>query len=313
MAELLAFRDRLATAPISWGICEVPGWGPQLNPDRVLGEMQELGFDVSELGSPGFFPDDAASRNQLFDSYSMRLLGGFVPLVLHDPDQADAMLAEAEETAADLAASGAWHFITAAVTSADWAPREPLTLDNWDHLAAMLVAVEDICAAHGLAQVLHPHVGTVVETADDVEAVLARSSVRWCLDTGHLFIGGTDPLAFVEQHFERIGLVHLKDVVASVVPQLNRGDLTLMEAVQAGIFSNLGAGDVPIAAIIEALEARDFAHWYVVEQDTAIAGEMPEPGSGPIDDVRRSLDFLMDLPAARLQSGLENGQAGRGS
>lgn len=298
LSDIAAFRDRLATAPISWGICEVPGWGAQLAPDRVLAEMNSLGFTVSEFGSPGFFPDAPADFNNLFAQYDMRLLGGFIPLVLHDADQADEAMDQAREAAQTLAASGAWHFITAAVTSADWGPRTELSSENWDHLAAMLSAIDDICAEHGLTQVLHPHVDTVVETADDVEAVLSRSAVKWCLDTGHLFIGGTDPLAFTEQHFERIGLVHLKDVVADVVPRLNTKELTLMEAVQAGIFSNIGAGDIPIATIIATLEERGFDQWYVVEQDTAIEGELPSAGAGPIEDVRRSLEFLHSLPEA---------------
>ena len=44
--------DRLAGAPISWGVCEVPGWGIELSPDRVLGEMRQLGLTATELGKP---------------------------------------------------------------------------------------------------------------------------------------------------------------------------------------------------------------------------------------------------------------------
>jgi len=293
-----SFRDRLATAPISWGICEVPGWGPQMDPTRVLGEMQSLGFGVTELGSPGFFPEDAADVKTLLSSFELRMLGGFVPLIMHKPDAAKAMLAEAEEIAEFLAAAGSWHFITAPVTTSDWGPREALTSDEWLHLAAMLTKVDEICLRHGLTQVLHPHVGTVVETADDVQMVLEHSSVQWCLDTGHLHIGGTDPLAFAREHFDRIGLVHLKDVVDHVVPRLNSGELSIMEAVQAGIFSNLGGGDIPLDEIVLFLEGAGYNNWYVVEQDTAIEGDMPAAGTGPVEDVQRSLSFLKGLAVA---------------
>ena len=45
-----ALADRIAGAPISWGLCEVPGWGYQLTPERVLGEMQDLGLVATEFG-----------------------------------------------------------------------------------------------------------------------------------------------------------------------------------------------------------------------------------------------------------------------
>jgi inosose dehydratase len=50
------FLSRVASAPISWGICEVPGWGAMLPTPRVLGEMAGLGFTATELGAPGFLP-----------------------------------------------------------------------------------------------------------------------------------------------------------------------------------------------------------------------------------------------------------------
>ena len=35
---------KIAGAPISWGVCEVPGWGYQFPADRVLNEMREIGL-----------------------------------------------------------------------------------------------------------------------------------------------------------------------------------------------------------------------------------------------------------------------------
>ena len=73
--------DRLATAPISWGICEVPGWGIQLPVDRVLREMSDLGFPATELGSEGYLPEDPDELIDLLAKYDLRLLAAFVPLV----------------------------------------------------------------------------------------------------------------------------------------------------------------------------------------------------------------------------------------
>lgn len=76
---------RIAGAPISWGVCEVPGWGHQLDRERVLGEMRSLGLSATELGPDGFLPEPAEERDPLLARYGLQAIGGFVPVVLHDP------------------------------------------------------------------------------------------------------------------------------------------------------------------------------------------------------------------------------------
>src|SRR5215207_7701741 len=76
---------RLAGAPISWGVCEVPGWGRQLEPERVLGEMASLGLAATELGPVSYLSLDAARVRGLLDRFGLRLVAGFVALVLHGP------------------------------------------------------------------------------------------------------------------------------------------------------------------------------------------------------------------------------------
>ena len=77
---------RIAGAPISWGVCEVPGWGHQLDPDRVLREMREVGLAATEFGPAGFLPDDPAGKVATLAAHGLAAVGGFVPVVLHDPD-----------------------------------------------------------------------------------------------------------------------------------------------------------------------------------------------------------------------------------
>src|SRR5690349_18102419 len=80
-------KDRVAGAPISWGVCEVPGWGHQMAPGRVLAEMGALGLAATEFGPDGFLPAGAAERADLLAAHGLRPLGGFAPVVLHDPDR----------------------------------------------------------------------------------------------------------------------------------------------------------------------------------------------------------------------------------
>ena len=76
--------DRIAGAPISWGLCEVPGWGHQLTPERVLSEMQGLGVPATEFGPPGFLEADANARVAQLAEHGLGAVGGFHVAVLHD-------------------------------------------------------------------------------------------------------------------------------------------------------------------------------------------------------------------------------------
>jgi inosose dehydratase len=154
-------------------------------------------------------------------------------------------------------------------------------------------------ADQGLTLALHPHVGTQVETAEDVERMLAVSEVGWCLDTGHLLIGGADPAEFVRANGDRIVHAHLKDVDAGIATRLRAGELTLVEATQAGLFRPLGRGDARIDDVVDLLNGAGYERWLVLEQDTAITGEEPPVGRGPVIDVRTSIDYLHSLAPAR--------------
>ncbi len=282
--------NRLAAAPISWGVCEVPGWGHQLEPERVFGEMASLGIKATELGPIGYLPFEPAAIREALDRHGLRLVGGFVPLVLHEPTLDTA---EAERVAAVLAAAGAEVFNAAVVADAGWSPPLPLDDDAWKRLALHLAEVERRVEQHGLTLALHPHVGTQVETAADVERMLELSEVGWCLDTGHLLIGGVDPAEFARRHGDRVVHVHLKDVDMAVA---GRG-LSLVQAVQAGLFRPLGAGDVRLDEVLDGLDG--YGRWLVLEQDTALTGEEPPVGSGPVTDVRASIGYLQSLAPLR--------------
>jgi inosose dehydratase len=282
---------RLASAPISWGVCEVPGWGLQLPPARVLSEMAQLGLTATELGPQGWLPLDGARARRELDRYGLRLVGGFVPLVVHEADLGETR-GHAARAATQLAAAGADVFVAALVSDLEWSPPPALDEDGWKRAGEHLREIADLVAAHGLELVLHPHVGTLVETAADVERALAHTDVRWCFDTGHLLIGGVDPVDFAREHGARIGHVHLKDVDARLADRLRGGALTLVAATQAGLFRPLGEGDARIDEVVRVLDESTYESWIVLEQDIAITGSEPAVGAGPVLDVRKSIEFL---------------------
>jgi inosose dehydratase len=261
----------------------------------VLGEARALGIKAMEQGALGWLPTDPDAQSAKLGEYGMQLLGGFVPLVLHDPDKRDEMLALAEQIAANMEAAGGAYYVTAIVGSLhDWF-RPVMTDDAWAELFANLDHVEQICRSHGLTQVVHPHVDTLIETDAEFARFLAESTVKFCFDTGHLTIGGADVVALAEQHLDRIGIVHLKDVDGEVARRERSGELDLMAATQAGLFPSIGDGMVRIAEVVEALESAGYDGWYVMETDVAITDGEPPLGSGPVRGVERSLEFLRSL------------------
>jgi inosose dehydratase len=290
-ADAAGLAARLATAPISWGVCEVPGWGLQLPPDRVLSEIAQLGFAATELGPQGWLPLDGARVRSELDRYGLRLVGGFVPVVVHEPDLRDARV-QATRAAAQLAAAGADVFVAALVADLEWSAPPSLDDDGWKRAGEHLREIADLVAADGLELVLHPHVGTLAETAADVDRALEHTDVRWCFDTGHLLIGGVEPAAFVRDHAARIGHVHLKDVDARLADEVRSGALSLVQATQAGLFRPLGDGDAGIDEVLALLDQTGYEGWLVLEQDIAITGSEPPAGGGPALDVRKSIEFL---------------------
>ena len=297
MAE---FLDRVASAPISWGVCEVPGWGEMLPTARVLTEMSGLGLTATELGAPGFLPEEPDAVKQVLGSYGMTLLGGFTPVVLHDPALRKVTIAHVTAAAELMQRAGARVFVTAVVVDPGWSVPAPLDAAERRHLVEMLGVLDEICAEHDLRQVLHPHVQTLVETADDVNRILDSCEVGWCLDTGHLAIGGVDPVQFARDAMQRVGHVHLKDVHLDRAGTVLRRETSLMRATQDGLFAPLGQGDVDIAGVIQTLEGAGYQGWYVIEQDTAITDGLPAAGEGPVRQVTTSLGFLTDVVAPTL-------------
>jgi inosose dehydratase len=287
---------RVAAAPISWGVCEVPGWGYVLPVDDVLGEMASLGLASTELGPPGFLPDDPQQLRTVLSGHGLTLIGGFLAVVLHDAARVDETLAEARRASAQLAAGGAEVLVLAAATGLDGYDERPVLTDaEWATLISTAAAVRDAAAEHGLRTCLHPHVGTHVEQLAEVERFLADSDLSLCLDTGHLLIGGGDPLGLVRAHAARISHVHLKDVDLAVAERVRAGEITYMQGVQADMYVPLGDGDVPIAEIVTELEKVGFDGWYVLEQDTALPDGTGENARRGLRDTRRSLEHLATI------------------
>jgi len=282
----------IAGAPISWGVIEIPDWGYQMPADRLLHEAASVGLAAMEAGPEDFLPRDPAEVKALLSGHGLGLVGGFVPAVLHDPDVSREGLDLVERRAKFFSEAGADTLVLAAITSSG-AFEETAELDEaaWRELFENLRRADEICARHGLTAVLHSHYGTVVETDEHLWRFLEGCDTGLCLDTGHLVIGGSDPLEVADRAADRVKHVHLKDVDREVARRLGAREIGFKEACMEDAFRPLGDGDVDVARLLEILDRSNYGGWYVLEQDIMVENEPPE-GEGPVNDIRKSLRFL---------------------
>lgn len=283
-------RERkIAAAPISWGVSEVPDWGVQLSPDRVLADAARLGFSAIEAGPPGFLPSDPRGAARMVDAHGLRCIGGFVTALLHDRSRRDAELASVERQANALQALGAELLVLAPAGGRDgYETRTDLTDTEWATLFETIPLVEAIARRAQLEVVMHPHVGTVIEQPRDIERLLAGSHVALCLDTGHVFVGGGDPAEIARSAGRRVRHVHLKDAHGPLANAVRDRRLSYAAAVQQGLYTPLGDGDAHIADVLTVLREGGYGGWYVLEQDIALnAG-----GADPVPAIERSLTFV---------------------
>jgi inosose dehydratase len=284
--------DRIAGAPISWGVCEVPGWGYQLTPARVLTEMRDVGLVATELGPEGFLPAEPGAMADTLNRHDLHAVGGFTPLLLHRPDHDP--VPEVATLLKAYGATGSDTLVLSAITGlAGYDERPELDETGWATLLSNLDRLGALAAEHDVHAVLHPHVGTMVQNGSEVQRVLEGSSISLCLDTGHLLIGGTDPAELTRQAPERIAHTHMKDVDSGLARQVQDGRRTYTEAVREGMYRPLGSGDVDFEAIIQHLRRQGYQGWYVLEQDTILTEE--PRGEGPLADVRTSVEYLRGL------------------
>lgn len=286
---------QLAGAPISWGVCEANGWGYQLDPARVLTEMRECGITATELGPDGYLPQDARALAALLATYELTLCGAFVPLVLHKRDRLASSYEKAKRQANVLAELGAENFVLATpAEEGDYDQRDPMDANAKAVFAESLPAIAKIVQSFGLQMVVHPHAGTMFETPSDLDFLLGETEVNLCLDTGHIVVGGGDPLQVATSAGSRVKHVHLKDCDAASAARIRSGLSTYSAEVKTGMYRPLGQGDAQIAEVIRFLDSIDYQGKLVLEQDVMLANE-PAEGEGPIKAVIQSINFLKTL------------------
>jgi inosose dehydratase len=287
--------ERVAGAPITWGVDGSPGWGHLMDPDRVLSEMVEVGLKATELGPDGYLGATTTDVVSRLERHGLELVGGFVPVVLHDEGRIEGELEYFERAATTLASGGARMAVLGAGSGLAGYDREVhLAEDMWNSLLGNLERLATIAGRCGVTVAVHPHWGMAVQGQRDVERLLDGSDVGFCLDTGHLALAEVDIASFIARAGSRIHHVHLKDLDQAFARRVRGGEIGFRQAVIDGMFKALGEGGVDIAGIVLDLESSGFQGWYVLEQDVSLEAD-PAPGAGPVESAHVSFEFLRKL------------------
>ena len=270
---------RFGVSPIAWINDDMPELGGDTPLERVFAEAHDIGFTGIELG--GKFPRDPESLTALLARFQLTLVGGWYSASLLTRSAREEITALQSHLAL-LKALDCRVFIHAETSNAIHGDRaRPLSatprLDRlgWGPFGAKLTEVADYVTAQGLRFAYHHHLGTVVESSEDIERFLKSTgpSVGMTVDTGHAALAGVDPIALIREHPQRVAHVHCKDVRGQVFRNIKTAGGSFLHGVLDGMFTVPGDGDLDFKQVMQALAAIGYSGWIIVEaeQDPAIA------------------------------------------
>lgn len=276
------FMIRVAGAPVSFGVFELqPEEGVELiEPDDMCRILREEDYTGIDLGPIGYLGRDEVLRERL-KRHELELAGGWVDLPFSDDEAFANSLGTILETILDVfieAADGSPEMLplpTMACRGSDIRRAHPgggeefaLTNEQWKPFADNVMEAANLVRARGLEPAFHHHACTFVETPAEIDELLERTDIGLTFDTGHLILGGGDPLTGWHRWRERINHLRLKDARVAVLDGVVKGQGD-MHAVWAGrAFVPFGEGDLEFSEFMDAVIASAFDGWLIVEQDT---------------------------------------------
>ena len=271
----------IANAPVSFGAFEVTvGIDPNTpDGDAVLDAVAAAGYAGIDLGPVGYFGEGDELAKQL-SARTLGLAGAYLELPFSEPEplrdmlpQLDALL-DALDVVRDLGpfpprpTLGDFSNLARRARPGQAAKDRSLGLDEaaFQRFVIGVESVTERCRRRGYEPAYHNETGTFIEAPWEIERMLERTSVNLCLDTGHLIVGGGDPLAALRDWGPRINHIHIKDARRAVIADIVR-DAAPAEAIwERGAFCALGHGDVAMDEVLR-LILDGFSGWVVIEQD----------------------------------------------
>jgi len=298
----------VANAPVSYGAFEITvGHDPNV-PDgiSILDQVAAAGYAGIDLGPVGYL-GSGAQLGELLAERGLGLAGGYLELPYADHDALEQAIADLDALLATfdavrpylpgppprptLADAGSQQRRSRPGRSA---AQHSLGLDGagWRRFAEGLARVTGHCRDRGYEPTFHPETGTYVEAPWEIGEVLDRSDIGLCLETGHMMMGGGDPVTMLRDWGDRVNHVHLKDGVRTVMAGIVDDGAPATEIWSREAFCELGRGDLDVDAILEGLRGISFGGWLVVEQD--ILPRSAERFARAAEEQRHNREFLAE-------------------
>ena len=271
---------RLGINPIGWTNDCMPWLGDFISLDTCLAEAKQAGFSGVELGRK--FPRSARQLAPILKRHDLKLVSGWYSANLLERD-AKAEIAAMKGHLDLLRSLGAEVMVFAETTGeiinqvgAPISRRPKLaSAAEWKRLGTRFTEVASYMRDEGIQMAVHHHMGTVVESQQDVDRLLDNSgdAVGLLLDTGHMTFAGGDPIAVAKRYAARIKHVHCKDIRRYALAACRQRDVSFSEAVLCGIFTAPGDGLVNFKGVFDVLAKARYSGWLVqeAEQDPRVA------------------------------------------
>lgn len=266
---------RYGVNPIGWSNDDDPSLGAHIPLEQCLREASEIGFEGIEKGRK--MPADPPALRATLAPFGLELVSGWYSLGLlgrrvdEEKSAMEAHLRLLREMGCEVC------ILCEAVNTIHGDPGAPLssrpTLSEaqWPGFVAALGEIARHVAGEGITPVYHHHMGTVVQTGEELERLLSDTGeeLRLLLDTGHALMAGMDPGAVAERYAGRIGHLHLKNLRAPVAREALEQGWSFLDAVRAGVFTVPGdeEGAVDFMPVLRAAAAAGYDGWLVIEAE----------------------------------------------
>ncbi len=271
---------KFGTNPIAWSNDDDQTLGKDISVHQCLSEAADIGFDGIEKGHK--MPTDPTALSKLLAPHGLQFISGWHSLNLltrsvNAEKQAlqphlDLLKAMGCSVCIVCETSDAIH--GQAKTPIEYSPTLPQ--EKWPEFGQHVTQIAEFCQAQNITMVYHHHMGTIVETPQEIDAFMAHTgeSAKLLLDTGHVLFGGGDPLTLARKYMRRIGHLHFKNIRMDILTQTRLKKMSFLQAVRHGVFSVPGdvEGCIDFKAVLQEVKVQGYQGWLVIEaeQDPAV-------------------------------------------
>jgi len=286
-------KVKFGIAPINWSNDDMPELGGNYTLDTILSEMSEAGYSGTELGNK--FPKEAHKIRKVLNDFKLELASSWHSTFFLT-NKIDNELEKLKKKASLLIDAGAKVInIAECSKSVHGEMRSPLSTkpicndEDWNRLTSSLNKAGEICNAAGLDLSYHHHMGTYVQSEEEINSLLSGTEpdlVNLCADTGHLYFAGIDPIKFYKNNMNRIKHIHFKDLRYDVFKNIDFNKDSFLQCVLDGAFTVPGDGCIDFLKISKIIIDSNYEGWIIIEaeQDPEIAN--------PLEYAIRSKDYL---------------------